>query len=529
MRVGATSIRVARSRCEEVEPIRPGSAVPALMRSGPDPLVSPDEFGRMNALAGEPLLLADRMAAHLADAALRRPLLIAVDDLHWADRTGRFLLRTLIARLAARPIVWMMSGRTDDVGADLIGREPIPVLRERLDPLGRAAVTAMARDRWGEPLDDRTLRHLDAAAGNPAQVVQIMAGLAGDLRAAPQHVRNAVVQGDPGDAETLLPSVQCARMWSDYNLGRFAEADADAAALSESSRQSGAHRYLLEAVTIRAAVALSRGDAGTADTRLAAAADEVAATEEARDHPGIAVTRGWLAAVRGDRPGALDRLRPVLASADPAGHWPLWPVWLTLIFSIAAAAGDQDLAAAAVEAAELAARHSPGVASTTGVALWLRGEHENRLDLLAEAVRVLAGSPRPMLRAGGARAYGRALLAADRRADGLAELERARSEYDAVGAGPDRIEVQELMEAVAGRNTRTTGATDEPVAGWAGLTGAERRVALLVGAGHTNKGVASELGVSVNTVGTHIRSVFTKLGVQSRVQLANLLHHEAHG
>jgi len=31
------------------------------------------------------------------------------------------------------------------------------------------------------------------------------------------------------------------------------------------------------------------------------------------------------------------------------------------------------------------------------------------------------------------------------------------------------------------------------------------------------------LGISENTVGTHIRSAYTKLGVQSRVQLANAL------
>jgi DNA-binding CsgD family transcriptional regulator len=32
------------------------------------------------------------------------------------------------------------------------------------------------------------------------------------------------------------------------------------------------------------------------------------------------------------------------------------------------------------------------------------------------------------------------------------------------------------------------------------------------------------LGVSTNTIGTHLRAIFAKLDIQSRVQLANALH-----
>jgi DNA-binding CsgD family transcriptional regulator len=54
-------------------------------------------------------------------------------------------------------------------------------------------------------------------------------------------------------------------------------------------------------------------------------------------------------------------------------------------------------------------------------------------------------------------------------------------------------------------------------------------VAGLIGTGRTNRAAAEELGVSSNTVGTHLRSVFAKLGIQSRVQLANLINHETAG
>ena len=44
--------------------------------------------------------------------------------------------------------------------------------------------------------------------------------------------------------------------------------------------------------------------------------------------------------------------------------------------------------------------------------------------------------------------------------------------------------------------------------------------------GHTNRSAASQLGLSPNTVGTHVRSIFSKLHIQSRVQLANLRHEQ---
>ena len=39
----------------------------------------------------------------------------------------------------------------------------------------------------------------------------------------------------------------------------------------------------------------------------------------------------------------------------------------------------------------------------------------------------------------------------------------------------------------------------------------------------------AELGVSPNTVNTHLRSAFAKLGVRSRVQLSNVLRDYAPG
>jgi DNA-binding CsgD family transcriptional regulator len=57
---------------------------------------------------------------------------------------------------------------------------------------------------------------------------------------------------------------------------------------------------------------------------------------------------------------------------------------------------------------------------------------------------------------------------------------------------------------------------------WDGLTAAERRVAALVSQGLTNREVATKLTVSPHTVDYYLRRIYQKLGLRSRVQLANL-------
>jgi len=53
-----------------------------------------------------------------------------------------------------------------------------------------------------------------------------------------------------------------------------------------------------------------------------------------------------------------------------------------------------------------------------------------------------------------------------------------------------------------------------------GLTPAERRVAVLVAAGRTNREVAAELFLGERTVASHLSHIYAKLGVRSRTELA---------
>jgi DNA-binding NarL/FixJ family response regulator len=110
-----------------------------------------------------------------------------------------------------------------------------------------------------------------------------------------------------------------------------------------------------------------------------------------------------------------------------------------------------------------------------------------------------------------------------------------------IGAGLLRLltsikrEIQdpELLRAVPATATITLGEvsldgytyilTRLPSTGRCNLTDRERQIALLVRQGCSNKIVARELGISTFTVGTHLRRIFTKLGIDSRVCLAQLI------
>lgn len=72
------------------------------------------------------------------------------------------------------------------------------------------------------------------------------------------------------------------------------------------------------------------------------------------------------------------------------------------------------------------------------------------------------------------------------------------------------------------------GARRRPATGWASLTDTERAVARLVAEGLTNREVGTRLFISPNTVNTHLRHVFQKLGVSSRSGLTAATLHQDH-
>ncbi|HEY7103788.1 MAG TPA: helix-turn-helix transcriptional regulator, partial [Mycobacteriales bacterium] len=67
---------------------------------------------------------------------------------------------------------------------------------------------------------------------------------------------------------------------------------------------------------------------------------------------------------------------------------------------------------------------------------------------------------------------------------------------------------------------------ERPDSGWESVTDSERRVAKAVAEGLTNRQAAERLFLSRHTVDFHLRQIFLKLGIRSRVELTRLVLQE---
>ena len=120
---------------------------------------------------------------------------------------------------------------------------------------------------------------------------------------------------------------------------------------------------------------------------------------------------------------------------------------------------------------------------------------------------------------------GRALAQAGERDRATTELQRGAGELEACGALRYRDEAERELRKLGHRIHRRTrpGKTDRP--GIDSLTERELQVARLVVDRKTNSEIAAELFLSQKTVETHLRNIFRKIDVSSRVALARAVEH----
>jgi DNA-binding NarL/FixJ family response regulator len=124
-------------------------------------------------------------------------------------------------------------------------------------------------------------------------------------------------------------------------------------------------------------------------------------------------------------------------------------------------------------------------------------------------VKLFSRLPLPLDEARALLALGSVQRRARRQRDARASLERALAIFDGRGAPLWAEKARRELARLGGRPSAA-----------AELTTSEQRVAELVAAGRTNKQAAAELFVSPKTVEGHLSSIYAKLGVHSRLELA---------
>jgi DNA-binding CsgD family transcriptional regulator len=307
-------------------------------------------------------------------------------------------------------------------------------------------------------------------------------------------------------------------------LGRLADARAEAEAVMEMSDEigEGGRGYLNHIASyVLCCVAIHTGDvAGLSAARRAAT--EMYREPEGRARALAAWMTARLDAAQGDpsRTGPLDvtLLDPLIRGVPHVSGPRRYADQPEVVRFLLAADRPTEARAVADRLAAAAGGDPefPFLLAASAHADALIAQDATRAD---EAVELYDGCEDPLLRAGALEDAGR-LRSPSAGGEAVVLLDAALEVYVQVGAHRDAARVRGLLRQ---RGVRRGSATATPSAAWPELSESELAVVGLVATGATNREVGEQLFLSPHTVNAHLRHVFGKLGIRSRVELASLV------
>jgi DNA-binding CsgD family transcriptional regulator len=431
------------------------------------------------------LQVLDAVRAVLVGLAERSPVVLVLEDLHWADRATRDLVAFLARTLRWGRVTLAVSYRSDE----LHRRHPLrPLLAElvrlpgverlELAPFTRAELAEHLASVAGAPLPAEQVEGIHARSeGNPFYAEQLLAAGAGDAQALPAtlaEVLLARVQGLSEPAQRVLRVAAVAgRRVPHRLLAEFSgqlEADleqglheavgagvltTDAASGSYAFRhallQEAVYGDLLPGEQVRLHAAYARllaadpdGAAAelahhclashdvvgalTASVRAAQEAEAVQAPAEALHHLSNTL-RLWERVPDPTAAAGMDRVELTLraaAAASAAGE----------IERAASLAGDAAATAAATDPARAASAYE-----RLGLYLFVAGRVEEALAARARAVELVPAQPPTRLRARVTAAIAMALVDARRPAEARRWCDEALAAARGVGSADDEADV----------------------------------------------------------------------------------------
>ena len=99
----------------------------------------------------------------------------------------------------------------------------------------------------------------------------------------------------------------------------------------------------------------------------------------------------------------------------------------------------------------------------------------------------------------------------------------ALDRFEDVGIRPDLARVRGLLRVLRPKHGEQV-----PIgSGWNQLSDTERQIAVLVSQGMTNRQVSELIFLSPHTINYHLRHIFRKLNIRSRVALAGIVPRNA--
>jgi DNA-binding CsgD family transcriptional regulator len=246
----------------------------------------------------------------------------------------------------------------------------------------------------------------------------------------------------------------------------------------------------------------------------------------AQSVPSVRRHAAWLLALQamaGGDPLGAHRWLCALGQDERMSILPLFPMnvaddaWLV---RIALAAQDHEFAVHTVASAQRRSAINPDVRSLAAAAAHADGLLQHSQQGLAQAVELYEGGPRPLALASALEDLGAITVKNGDTQHAVDAFSRALELYAHAGAAWDVGRVRGRLRALGVR--RRLVSARRPGRGWAAMTDSELAVARLVAQGLSNREVAERLFVSPHTVSGHLRHVFAKLDVNSRVELTRL-------
>ncbi|SEQ90332.1 regulatory protein, luxR family [Lentzea xinjiangensis] len=386
-----------------------------------------------------------------------------------------------------------------------------PATRLTLDHLVGMSATLDGRHHEALPVLRGVVDLADQVAGPQARIWASQAAyVLGDATRSYEMATSAVTVARESGYTVLVPWALVYRALSALLLDQHTAALTAATEGLHAATAIGQHNAVVDHLTILALLAALRGDADTAQRRIDAATEHI--TERGLTRPGT--FGAWASAcvdLARDRPAdALDRLR-----LNP-GHAGIKVMAAPHVVEAAVACGRPSTGDRALQRFE---RWAGITGSTARLALSHRcrgllasGTADEHFE---EAIRLHRASGTAMELAKTELLYGNRLRRGRRPKAAREHLRDAMLIFESYQA--------DHWVARARAELRAAGdATGEPL-DHPGLTPQQEQIARLVAEGATNREIAARLFLSHRTVEHHLRNIFARLGVRSRVELTRRL------